>query len=275
MILCADDYGQNHAVSDGILHLIQAQKVNSVSCLVTSNCWKKRAPDLKPFLQNIEIGLHLTLTDPKPVHLPGQSLKSLAVNCYLKKLNKKDIVQEIETQMELFKEAMGRLPDYVDGHEFCHHFPIVREALMETAEKFQFQKNHIYIRVFQPHGLPLLKNGIFWVFNHLASTPSKKLAKLLKRKNISFNSRLLGFHPYALNPKKYFDYYFGTTPSKKDIFFCHPGLPSDDSSDNLRDYRPKVYDFMMSSQFDNMLKSYNITLNTFKQAMGSSYTDPI
>ena len=270
MILCADDYGQNHPVSDGILHLIQAKKVNSVSCLTTGSCWKERAPDLKPYLQNIETGLHLTLTDPKPVHLPGHSLKSLAAKCYLKRFNKKDIVQEICVQLELFKKAMGRLPDYVDGHEFCHHLPIVREALMETAEEFQFKKNRIYIRVFQPHGLPFLKNGIVWALNHLTSQPSKKLKKLLKQKGISFNTRLLGFHPYAVNPKKYFDYYFGTIPKEQDIFFCHPGLPSEDSSDSLRDYRPQVYDFMMSPQFDNLLNSYNITLNTFQQTMGSS-----
>ncbi|MCY4512522.1 MAG: ChbG/HpnK family deacetylase, partial [Bdellovibrionales bacterium] len=147
MILCADDYGQNQAISDGILNLIQARKINSVSCLVTSSCWKERAPHLKPFLQNIEIGLHLTLTEPKPVLLPSRSLKALAMSCYLKQLNKKDLIREIGAQMSLFKEAMGKFPDYVDGHEFCHHFPTVREALMEAAEEFQFKKNQIYIRV--------------------------------------------------------------------------------------------------------------------------------
>ena len=264
MILCADDYGQNNSVSDGILHLIEAQKINSVSCLVTSSCWKERACDLKPFLHNIEAGLHLTLTDPKPVHLPGASLKSLVIKSYLKRLKKKDAIHEIRMQMELFKNHIGYLPNYVDGHEFCHHFPIIREALMEIAEEFNFKKNNIYIRVFQPGNFSFLKNGIFKMFNYFASLPSKKLIKLLKKRDISYNSRLLGFHPYFLEPKKYFDYYLRTAPSEKDIFFCHPGLSSDDSSDNLREYRPKIYDFMISPQFDNMLSHYNISLSPFK-----------
>lgn len=264
MTLCADDYGQNHAVSDGILHLIKAQKINSVSCLVTTSCWKERARDLQPFLQSIEAGLHLTLTDPKPIHLSGHSLKSLAMKSYFGKLRRKDIVQEIHEQIILFKNHIGYLPNYVDGHEFCHHFPIVREALMEIADEFNFKKNNIYIRVFRPKNLPLLKNSVFKIFNYLASFPSKKLIKLLKVRGISYNSRLLGFHPYFLEPKKYFDYYLGINPSEKDIFFCHPGLSSDDLSDNLREYRPKIYDFMMSPQFDNMLTRYNISLSPFK-----------
>ena len=89
MILCADDYGQNHAISDGILNLIRNRKINSVSCLVTTACWRERARDLQPLLKNIEVGLHLTLTDPKPVHLSGNSLGSLIRKSYLRQLKKK------------------------------------------------------------------------------------------------------------------------------------------------------------------------------------------
>ena len=261
MILCADDFGLNHPVSTGILKLVQAGKINSVSCLVTTNCWKKRAVDLQPFFKNIEVGLHLTLTYPKPVYFSGCSLGSLIRKSYLRQLKKKEIVREIRTQIELFKDSVQRLPDYLDGHEFCHHFPVVRSALMEVTEEYNFKKNKLYIRIFRPGKLPFVKNGIFWIFNHLASLPSKKLTVLLKSRGIAFNSRLLGFHPYPLEPKKYFDYYFQTKPSEKDIFFCHPGLSSDDQSDNLRVYRPQIYSFMMSPQFDDMLSRYNIRKN--------------
>ena len=259
MILCADDFGLNHSVSTGILDLVQAKKINSVSCLVTTNCWKKRASDLQPFFKNIETGLHLTLTHPKPIYFSGGSLLSLIRKSYLGQLNKKDLIHEIRKQMEMFTDCTKRLPDYVDGHEFCHHFPVVREALIEISEELHFKKNNLYIRVFRPGKLPFLKMEFFWIFNYLAALPSNKLIMLLKSRNLSFNSRLLGFHPYYWEPKKYFDYYLQTRPSEKDIFFCHPGLPSDDKSDNLRNYRPQIYNFMMSSQFDDMLSYYNIS----------------
>ena len=260
MRLCTDDYGLNHAVSSGILNLVQAKKINSVSCLVTADCWKKRASDLKPFLNDIEAGLHLSLTYPQPVYLSGGSLSSLIRKSYLGQFRKEEIVREIRVQMEMFQDSIGCFPNYVDGHEFCHHFPIVRDALMDIAEAFQFKKNNIYIRVFHPGKLPLLKNGIFWICNYLVAFPSNQLAGLLKARGIAFNSRLLGFHPYNLEPKKYFDYYFQMKPSEKDIFFCHPGLSSDDPLDSLRNYRPQIYDFMMSPQFDSLLNHYNLNI---------------
>ncbi len=255
MKLCADDFGLNDSVSTGILNLVQAQKINSISCLVTTDCWKSRFSDLKSF-KNVELGLHLTLTYPQPVYAPSCSLSHLLMKSYLGKLNKKEISQEICAQIEIFRDTTGCLPNYVDGHEFCHHLPTVREALVQVAGKYHFKENHIYVRVFCPGKLPLFKNGIFWLFNHLISGPSKKLAKLLKAKSIAFNSRLLGFHPYHWSPKKYFNYYFQTKPSKTDILFCHPGLPSDDIKDSLRNYRPQIYNFMMSPQFDEMLSYY-------------------
>ena len=264
MILCADDYGQNSAVSEGILNLIRSEKVNSVSCLVTTDCWREKASALKPFRGKTEVGLHLTLTDPKPVTLPTRSLGRLVSESYLRRLKIKDIADETATQMELFKTRMGCLPDYVDGHEFCHHFPVVREALLSVAKRFNFRKNNIYIRVFHPGKLPFAKTGLVRFFNYGASLPSKKLSALLKERNIAFNSRLLGFHPYLMEPEKYFDYYFSAKPSEKDIFFCHPGLPSGDLSDPLYKYRPRIYDFMMSSGFEKLLHRYNITLNTFR-----------
>ena len=258
MILCADDFGLNHPVSTGILDLVKAGKINSVSCLVTTDCWKERVSELYPFLDNIEVGLHLTLTHPKPIHFSGGSFSSLIRKSYLKQLKKQEIIREIRSQMELFRNSMGRMPDYLDGHEFCHHLPTVRDALIDIAEEFHFKENNLYVRVFRPGNLSFLKNGIFWISNYVTAFPSRKLAALLKAKGISFNSRLLGFHPYLMEPKKYFNYYLQAKPSKKDIFFCHPGLPSNDRSDNLHKYRPQIYNFMMSFQFDELLKHYGL-----------------
>ncbi|MCZ0933137.1 MAG: ChbG/HpnK family deacetylase [Oligoflexia bacterium] len=260
MRLCADDYGLNPSVSTGILNLIQKKKINSVSCLTTTDCWKKKASSLKPFFRNIELGLHLSLTEPKPIYSTASSLRALIKKAYLGNLKKQDIIQEIRAQMEMFSKNLGVLPNYIDGHEFCHHLPIVREALIDIAKEFHFKKNNIYIRVFHTGKLPLLKNSIFWLSNRLASFPSKKLITLLKKEGISFNSRLFGFHPYCWDPDKYFDYYFQMKPSKQDIFFCHPGLLSEDSSDPLRYYRFQIYNFMMSSQFDSLLNRYNLSL---------------
>ncbi|MBC6415828.1 MAG: ChbG/HpnK family deacetylase [Bdellovibrionales bacterium] len=260
MKLCADDYGLNSEVSEGILNLLQKNKINSVSCLTTTKNWQEQAKDLKAFLNKVEIGLHLSLTHPKPIYFPSSSLKQFIKKAYLGHLKKEDLVKEIKAQIKAFSLQLGTRPNYIDGHEFCHHFPIIRSALRDVAKDFHFKKKNIYIRVFNPGKVPFFKNPIFYTFNHLASLPSKKLIKLLKSENLSFNERLLGFHPYCLEPKKYFNYYFQMKPTKKDIFFCHPGLLSQDSSDKLRFYRFKIYKFMMSEEFDKITSYYKLTV---------------
>ena len=87
MRLCADDYGLNSAVSKGILNLLKNKKINSVSCLTTTDCWKTMASDLKPFIKTTELGLHLSLTEPK-TYSPFQR--------FLKNLNKKSLFRPTE-----------------------------------------------------------------------------------------------------------------------------------------------------------------------------------
>ena len=165
--------------------------------------------------------------------------------------------------MEAFREFFGRFPDYIDGHEFCHHFPIVNQALIEMLEVFSLT-HKVYVRVFRPGRLSL-KNGLMWFSNHLAALPSKALISLLIQKGIKSNARLMGFCPYFLKPEYYFEYYFCQIPQKNDIFFCHPGFLSEDASDKLRKYRLQIYNFMMSSRFNDMLEFYGILLeNKYK-----------
>ena len=138
MKLCADDYVLNLPVSEGILNLLEKKKINSVSCLTTTEDWKTKATDLKAFFETSEIGLHLSLTEPQPIHFKSFSLEKLVVKAYFGSLHKQDIAKEIRTQIELFSDKLGVLPHYIDGHEFCHHFPVVREALIEIAKEFDF-----------------------------------------------------------------------------------------------------------------------------------------
>ena len=262
MILCADDFGLNDKVSDGVLNLIKRKKINSVSCLVTTNCWKNKSKYLKSFSGKIEIGLHLSLTTPKAFDFPKQSLGSLIRKSYLGQLNQTQITHEFFKQMESFKKYMGQMPDYVDGHQFCYLFPTVRESLMELTEKFSFKKKKIYVRVFRqpPKNIPNILFLPVCILSHIASLSSKKLIKLLEEKNISLNNRLFGYHPYSIPPLEYFTYYLKEKPGKKDIFFCHPGLLSEDTSDRLYRYRFEIYSFIMSSHFDKLLHDYEISL---------------
>ena len=46
VILCADDYAQNDAISDGILQLLDKGVINATSCLTTAANWLTVGPTL-------------------------------------------------------------------------------------------------------------------------------------------------------------------------------------------------------------------------------------
>ena len=161
MRLCADDYGLNPAVSNGILNLIQEKKINSVSCLTTTDCWKQKASALNPFLKTISAGLHLSLTEPKPVYFTASSLRGLITKSYFRDLKKQDITQEIRIQLEMFSNGLGVLPNYIDGHEFCHHLPVVREALIDIAREFHFKKKQYLYSCFLSRKTTFIKKQHF------------------------------------------------------------------------------------------------------------------
>ena len=90
IILCADDYGQNEATSQGIIQLIQLNRLSATSCLTTTNNWPIHAQQLRPFHGQIAIGLHLNLTE-QPTLQPEayRPLAKLILQAHLQQLDPK------------------------------------------------------------------------------------------------------------------------------------------------------------------------------------------
>ena len=62
LILCADDFGQSAAISNGILQLVAAGRLQAVSCLTESPVWPAMARELKALGTSHQTGLHFNLT---------------------------------------------------------------------------------------------------------------------------------------------------------------------------------------------------------------------
>ena len=67
IVLCADDYGQAPAISDGIIELLKDQRLSAVSCMTNTPDWPIYAKNLLPFRLERDIGLHFNLTEGKPL----------------------------------------------------------------------------------------------------------------------------------------------------------------------------------------------------------------
>ncbi len=143
VVLCADDYGMNAGVSRGILDLVQMGRVSATSCMANAPDWPRAARDLAGTRPEFGVGLHITLTWGRPLGaMPklaanGQlpTLGALLKGSLAGRLPKVEIAQEIDRQLDVFCEALGRPPDFVDGHQHVHVLPGIRGAVFDALAR--------------------------------------------------------------------------------------------------------------------------------------------
>lgn len=149
--LCADDYAESPEIDAGILQLLRQQRLGAVSCLVTSPRWPAAAAGLAAFAGRVDIGLHLNLTQAfTGPGLRAWPLPLLLLLAGLRCLPEAGIEREIERQVGLFQAALGRLPDYVDGHQHVQQLPQVRSALLRQVAAHWRGGSRPWIRVSRP-----------------------------------------------------------------------------------------------------------------------------
>lgn len=132
----ADDYGLSPGIGDAIRELLDRGKITGTSCMTLFPEWpdeakllRQRNTPLKP-----DIGLHLTLTDFAPVSRPGADermpqLNVLLARSFLGGIDRKRVEAELDMQLDRFVESMGRLPDFIDGHQHVHFLAVARRWL--------------------------------------------------------------------------------------------------------------------------------------------------
>ncbi|TPM36846.1 ChbG/HpnK family deacetylase [Mesorhizobium sp. B2-3-4] len=135
--LIADDYGLAPGVCAGILDLLDRGRLTGTSCMTGFPEWPDAAARIKPLCGRVAVGLHLTLTDQPAVTgksslaLEGRlpPLRSLALPVLRNRIEERDVHAELDTQYSRFVEALGRTPDFIDGHQHVHFLPVVRQWL--------------------------------------------------------------------------------------------------------------------------------------------------
>lgn len=138
IVINADDFGLSHGINEGILALMEKGVVGSTSLMVNF-------PDSAQALQlvkekNLTAGWHFTLSLGRPVSDPSTipslvqndgsfyPVKHLLLRCLLRRVRAADVRREIEAQWRCFEDA-GVRPAHIDGHQHCHIFPVVRDAV--------------------------------------------------------------------------------------------------------------------------------------------------
>lgn len=206
-ILCADDFGETQDICDGILELAAKQRLSAVSCMSNMPYWHENSAKLIEYKDHIAIGLHF--------NLPGKILPWL-IKSHLGLLNKAKIKQELINQIELFRQATGFLPDFIDGHQHVHQLPIIRQILLEVYTSYYPQKS-AFIRNTVGYSSSLKAK----IIQH---TGGVGLKKLLHKLEIPHNTNFSGI--YNFSDSKDYHHYFPTFLTETDnngLIMCHPG----------------------------------------------------
>lgn len=255
--LCADDYGQNESVSQGILELIQLGRLSAVSCMTGYTHWPIYAAQLAAIKADvkdkIDIGLHFDLTDF--IAQQGWSFNQFIINCCLNKIDLVTIEAELNRQLDAFERELGMLPEFVDGHQHIHIFPNIRRVFIKVLAQ-RYAANLPYIRLSSPE-----------ILGHDARVKAIMLRALvlgfspLARKNhLQFPTQFLGAYSLRASNYSHFFKIWLQQARNGSLFMCHPGHASNDPHDPIKKARIREFNYFRSDEFLADLKTYNVQL---------------
>jgi len=267
IILCADDYGQNQSISQAIIQLIEKKRLSATSCMTNAPEWDSQAKWLHAHQDTVDIGLHLNFTEGQPLSTEFSKkyggrmlpLSKLLISAFLKKLNKKVLLAEIHAQIDSFIDSIGRLPDFIDGHQHTHQFPVIRDALLEAYDQ-RFKGKNIYLRnvfIKSFDNEALFKK---WII-HYGGGRSFKVE--LQKNKIPHNSSFSGIYDFIDNR---YDQKFNNFLSQikhKGLIMCHPGLKNENNSDGIHQARLREFEYLMSNAFLDACAANDVKIERF------------
>lgn len=260
IVLCADDYGISPAVSGAIRDLIGKKRINATSVMVTAPSFSHaEAAALREAAGNhAAIGLHLTLTAPFPPHTHGFAplrhgtflpLASMARRGLSRSLTPALLDTEIAGQFAAFRDAFGRVPDYVDGHQHIHVFPQISEALLRVTKHaapraWLRQCGRAVRKNLEPKGLVL-------------DALSRRFRRLAAEHGLRTNPAFAGTYAFSTRADyaKLFPDFLDGMPDGG-VIMCHPGIVDAELArlDPLTDLREREYAFFLGDAFAQLLQ---------------------
>lgn len=140
LTLCADDFGHSPQTSAVIAELIGAGRINATCCMTLTPSWPSDWAALKEVAGGAEVGIHLTLTDQRPLSdmptfAPGGTMPGIDQLARRRELPLAEIEREIAAQFARFAAVTGRPADFVDGHQHVHHLRGVRSLVLAETKR--------------------------------------------------------------------------------------------------------------------------------------------
>ncbi|XP_070571847.1 carbohydrate deacetylase-like [Ptychodera flava] len=148
LVINGDDFGYCPERNRGIVECFQKKAITSASLMINAVYMNDAVVLAKK--HSLPLGLHLNLTEGLPVSqelINKESSSLLTSDGYfhgkygfresLKKglIDVEEVRMEIRAQILRFRDVVGEMPLYVDGHQHCHVLSGIRNVFAEVLQE--------------------------------------------------------------------------------------------------------------------------------------------
>src|SRR5690349_2819393 len=136
LIINADDFGYDPAVSRGIAEALHSGVVTSTTLMVNSPC----AAEVAPLTKGYAVGLHLNLARWAPLSsgFPAALLRRGELDeGRAGELSPANVADETLAQLKRLEQLIDRPATHIDVHKHLHRHPNVLEGVALAAQRAQ------------------------------------------------------------------------------------------------------------------------------------------
>ena len=252
IVVCGDDFGMNADIDEGMIELAGMGRLSAVSCLALGPSFAADARRLAPL--DVDVGLHVNFTESlEPRAEPMPTLGRLILKAYAGRLDSAWIDAQLTRQFDAFEAALGRAPDYVDGHQHVHQLPGIRSRLLLLLKR-RYGENRPWLRQTTPgmqSGIPLREAFKARVIGALGAAA---LAREAHKDGLRTNRRFLGVYGVDGGKRRYADLLQNWLFNARDcdLLMCHPAVGCKDGSAMSRQRRAE-FDVLASPKLGDWL----------------------
>jgi len=277
-IACADDFALDPGAVDGIVDLIERGRITATSALVDSPLWRSAAgalpsdvrPGARAALPSADVGLHLNLTQAFPARsMSVWPLGELLARCALGALPRAPVRDSIEHQLDAFEDAMGRRPDYVDGHQHVHQFAVVRDELVAALLR-RYRADLPWLR--STRAPPTVRD---FKARSIAALGDRRLRQLAASSNLATSAYLVGVYRFRADERAYWRRLRQWVRSGPDgtVLMSHPSTRAM-PGDAIAVARTMEFATLASAPYGALLAEAMITLTTGSRLLSARTTPP-
>lgn len=251
IVVCADDFGASPSVDAAILQLARSGAISAVSTFSRGGSSERATAALRDLPLSVSVGLHVDMTEPREVTRPITSW--LARSLLPRASQPAWLRAELQRQCAQFEERLGRVPDFIDGHEHVHQLRGIRETLLSVIR--ERYGNRMAMRTTSPRAWRGAKAAL------IATLGGRALARELGARGWVTNRDFAGVYdfstrvPYAERVARWLGDLIDLG-----LLMCHPRMPDETQPASGREAE---YAFLSSPAWPEMQRRFDIVLVPF------------